>query len=492
MGTVMTSGPVRRAALIALVTLCASGGLAIDSSRADIRDSNRYTHSFYSEPGLHPPIVYTSGRDPDPNASGDVFADAENSVQAGPLILGPDGQLIYFQPLNPVAALNVQVQSYQGQTVLTYWEGYVNQGVGVGQDVILNHQYQQIATVRAGNGDKADLHVFTITPRGDAFISAYAPVRHVNLSSLGGPKDGTVLDSIIQEIDIQTGQVLWEWHAYHHVHLSESYAGKPTRLPYDFFHINSVQLLRGGNLLVSARHTWALYEISMRTRRIQEVIGGKHSYFHMAPGANFEWQHDAQMLSDGTITLFDDADGGPGERSENQSRALRLRIDRKTHRVTLVRAYTNNPPVLAASQGSVQALPDGNMFVGWGSQPFFSEFSKHNGRQLFSLHLAGPVESYRGYRFQWWGQPTTPPSIAAAPAPGGTRVYASWNGATDVASWRLLAGPNQDPTALIPVGQFPKTTFETTMWVPNSQPYVAVQALDSAGQVLDTSAVIAR
>lgn len=487
------TGARPRALLLALIAAAAVGATdgRAATVRHDIRDPNGFTHSFRSAPFLHPPIVHMSGRDPDPNASGDIFADAENSIQAGPLILSPSGQLIYFQPLRHAAAFNVQVQRYQGQTVLTYWQGYVQDGVGIGQDVILNHNYQQIATVRAGNGYHADLHAFEITPQGDAFISAYAPVQHINLSSLGGPRNGTVLDSIIQEIDVQTGQVLWEWHAYDHVHLGESYAGKPTSAPYDFFHINSIQQLPNGSLLVSARHTWALYEISMKTGRIEEVIGGKHSYFHMGPGTGFEWQHDAHMLPDGTITVFDDG-AGEGERSESQSRALRLRVNYRTRRVTLVAAYENKPPILAMSQGSMQVLPDGNVFVGWGSQPYLSEFSKRGGRELFTLHLAGPLESYRGYRFQWWGQPLTALSIATARTPAGTRVYASWNGATDVAAWRVLAGGTQDPSAMTPIGQFPKTAFETAMRVSSTQPYLAVQALGGGGQVLGTSDAVAR
>ena len=457
--------------------------------RHDILDSNGFTHTFRSNPSIHPPLAWIYGNDPDPNASGDIFTDAENSIQAGPLIFSPQGKLVYFQPLQHAAAFDVQVQSYGGQSVLTYWQGYVQHEAGIGSDVILDHTYTPIATVNAGNGYHADLHEFEILPNGDALITAFAQVPNVDLRQVHGPKNGTLLDSIVQEVNIATGQVDWEWHAYGHVRLWESYVGKPGKNPYDFFHINSVQLLPNGNLLVSARHTWTVYEINMKTGKIPYNFGGKNSSFKFERGANFSWQHDAQIQSDGTITVFDDGEGF--YKTESQSRALHLYIHYKSHQITLIHAYDHNPPILAQSQGSMQPLPDGNTFVGWGSVPYFTEFSG-SGQQLFSIHFDKPLQSYRGFRYQWWGQPTTPPSVAASPAGKGTTVYASWDGATTVAAWQVLAGPTQDPTTMTPVGKFTDTNFETTMSVSSAQPYFAVQALGSRGQVLATSAGVPR
>lgn len=450
--------------------------------RHDIRDANGFTHSFRSEPGLHPPIDWLSGSDPDPG-SGYIFADAQNTIQPGPMILDPAGHLVWFEPLHHSAALNVQVQNYEGRSVLTYWQGYViPPGVGVGTDMILDHSYQTIATVNAGNGYQTDLHDFQITPQGTALITAYAPVR-ADLRSLHGPRNGTVLDSIIQEVDIATGKVLWEWHAYGHVHLAESYAGKPTTKPYDFFHVNSVQQLANGNLLVSGRHTWAVYEIDKQTGKILWALGGKHSSFKIGPGANFAWQHDAQMQPDGTITVFDN--GAGIYKSENQSRALRIRLNGQ--RATLVHAYPHKPSLLSVNEGSVQVLADGNVFVGWGNSPYFSEFSS-GGHPLFNVRMNAPLQSYRAYRFGWWGQPTAPPSIAVSATSGGAQVYASWNGATAVASWEVLAGPS--PGALVPVARAQRSSFETVLSAPNPGPYYAVQALSSNGQVLGTSATV--
>lgn len=437
--------------------------------------------SFHSAPGLRAPTVFVSGKVPDP-AAGDIFADAQNSIQAGPVILSPSGKLLWFGALpSGRYAYDVKVQSYQGQTVLTYWDSY-----GGGLDVILNHSYQQIATVQAGNGYITGNHEFQITPQGTALITAYRIVP-ADLRPVGGRRRGKLIDQAIQEIDIATGQVLWQWDALDHIRLTASYAGKPGTGPYDYLHMNSIQQLPDGNLLVSARHTWAIYEISKQTGRILWTLGGKRSSFGVGRGARFEWQHDAQMQADGTITVFDNGDGPYPVQS--QSRALRIRVNYKRRLATLVRAYTHRPPLLSQSQGSVQVLPGGNTFVGWGVRPYFTEFGR-TGKQLFDAHFGPPLQSYRAFRFPWWGQPTTPPDIAAVATQTGTRVFASWNGATDVAAWRILAGPTS--AELSSVGQFPWADFETNMWVASTQPFLAVQALDADGQVLGTSSVVGR
>jgi hypothetical protein len=231
----------------------------------------------------------------------------------------------------------------------------------------------------------------------------------------------------------------------------------------------------------------------MKTGRIPVVIGGKHSNFKIGRGANFEWQHDAHLQGN-TLTVFDNG-AGEGRSSESHSRALRIHLNFKSRQATLEHAYVSNPPVKGTSQGSVQIMPDGNTFVGWGNSPYFTEFSNSGGRQLFSIHLRPPLQSYRGYRFPWSAQPNpavTPPSVAASAKSSRTTVYASWNGATDVSSWQVLAGPGQSLTTMKPVGRFRKTNFETTMSVASTAPYFAVQAIASSGQVLGTSAPVPR
>jgi hypothetical protein len=445
------------------------------------------TQSFHSS-SLRPPIVTVSTLDADPS-SGDVFLDAANGSQNGPMILDAQGRLVWFDPLpGGTSAEDVDEQTYLGQPVLTWWQGQVASGYGLGEDVILDSSYQPVATVQAGEGYQADLHEFQITPEGTALITVYLPVQ-ANLSSIGGPRNGAVLDSIVQEIDIKTGRVLWEWHALGHVPLSASHIGKPTAgSQYDYFHINSIEQLANGNLLISSRNTWAVYEISRSTGKVIWTLGGRDSSFTMGPGARFEWQHDARMQPDGTLSLFDNADS---PKEESQSRAIQLTLNTKTMSASLVHSYTHTPSLLVASQGDYQTLPNGNVFVGWGAEPDFSEYTP-SGQQVFSGHFTRPVQSYRAFRHAWTAQPITRPSISVSNTPAGRlTVYVSWNGATNVARWELMAG--RSPNKLTPLhSTATRSGFETDMPATTSQPYLAVRALDSSGQVLATSAAVSR
>jgi hypothetical protein len=401
------------------------------------------------------------------------------------MILDSRGRLLWFRRLRRGPATNLQVQHYRGRPVLTWWQGvFSGRGLAVaGQDMILNSSYRTVATLHAGHGYVADPHEFQITPQGTALIDAWVPV-HTDLSSVGGPRHGMVLDCVIQKLSIPSGHVLWEWHSVGHVPLNTSYAGRPARSrPYDYFHLNSIQQLPDGNLLISARNTWAVYEISKRTGKVLWTLGGKHSSFTMGPGTEFEWQHDARLSANGTLTLFDDA-ALPQE--EQQSSAKEMRLNTHTMRASLVRRYDHSPAVLSGTQGSAQRLPNGDVFVGWGSQPYFSEYSP-SGHQIFSGSFALGVESYRAYRFPWTGRPATRPAMAVSrPAGGRPRVYASWNGATEVRAWRVLGGPRRG--ALRPIGRpTPRHGFETVIRLVSSPAYLAVQALGRGGRILAAS-----
>ena len=129
----------------------------------------------------------------------------------------------------------------------------------------------------------------------------------------------------------------------------------------------------------------------------------------------------------------------------------------------MVAEYEHPSPALSSgSQGNMQSLEDGNMFIGWGAEPYFSEFSA-GGQLLYDAHMHGSYQSYRTYRFPWTGAPSEPPAIAASAASAGSpvTVYASWNGDTRTASWRVLAGPSAQQLA--PVASAPRKGFETAI-----------------------------
>jgi hypothetical protein len=211
-------------------------------------------------------------------------------------------------------------------------------------------------------------------------------------------------------------------------------------------------------------------------------LGGKKSDFEMGPGTQSAFQHDARRHKDGTITVFDN---GARPKVHDQSRGIVIELDEEKMSATLLREYTSPHKLLTISQGNVQLLPNANMFIGWGSAPFISEFS-YDGKLLFDAQFPPDVESYRAFRFPWKGHPTDAPAVVAESGPEEkVTLYASWNGATEVATWEVLAGPR--PGQLESVDSFPRDGFETAMLVQTSDPYFAVRAKDRIGQVLGAS-----
>jgi hypothetical protein len=222
--------------------------------------------------------------------------------QHGPMIIDNLGRPLWFRKRN--YTLDFKVQHYQGEPVLTWWEGELHPRPSVGEYVILDRSYREITRVQAGNGYRANQHEFLISPQDTALFTIYNPVLR-DLSSLGGPKEGTVMEGIAQEVDIETGKVLFEWHSLDHVGLEESYYRPPYRNHLGYFHINSIDVDHDDNLLISARNTSAVYKVDRKSGEVIWRLGGKNSDFKMGSGTRFISQHDARRQPDGTLTIFD-------------------------------------------------------------------------------------------------------------------------------------------------------------------------------------------
>jgi len=450
--------------------------------------------TFRTRPDLSPRAVDVAKQSHD-TAPGYVFV-APKKVgpgQGGPMIVDNRGQqVVWFRPVDSKAprAMDFKAQKYRGEPVLTW---------GGADHVILDSSYHEIARFHAGHGYRGapgnteDHHEFLISPEDTALITIYNPVRG-DLSPVGGPKDGVVWEGIVQELDIESGEVLFEWHSLDHVDLEETYvnpsADVHVRSGIDYFHINSIDVDHDGNLLVSGRRTSAVYKIDRESGEVIWRLGGKKSDFEMGEGARFAYQHDARRQPDGTITIFDNGttdihNGNP--RAVEESRGIVLELDEEEMTATLVGEYTHPDKLFANAGGNMQVLPNGNVFVGWGRALVFSEFRK-DGELLFSASFPANG-SYRAFRFPWSGHPSDRPvAVAEHASEEEVRVYVSWNGATQVTTWEVLAGPR--PGQLESLGSVPRDGFETAMLARTAEPYVVVRAKDCSGRVLGATEAV--
>jgi hypothetical protein len=438
---------------------------------------------FESRPDLRPPPVkvLTAAHG---TAPGYIFIGPKREVdQAGPLILDDAGQVVWFRTLDTKGVTDFRVQTYRGQPVLTWWRGESEKGVGNGRYVVMDDSYRVIADVRAGRGLSGDIHEFLITRRNTALISIYRTVKR-DLTAFGGPADGAFKEGVVQEVDIASGRVLFEWHSWPRVGLAESYEGIPKGEDrgddWDYFHLNAIDVDDDGNLLLSARHTHAIYKVRKSDGAIMWRLGGKRSDFTLGKGASFAWQHDIRRQPDGTLTLFDNGASRPPEKTAPQphSRVLVLRLDPSAKRAELVRSYAHPRKLLSTSQGNAQFLLDGHVLVGWGSNRYVTEFDRAGNVLLDLTFGSGEADSYRAYRAEWVGHPTDRPAVFLSER----KAYVSWNGATEVTRWRVLdiAGKT--------VAEAPKREFETSISLPSNDS-VRVVALGADGRELGRSAL---
>jgi arylsulfotransferase ASST len=449
---------------------------------------------FRSRTDLRPPDLKVTTNEAGASKDPIFLAVKAGPGQNGPTIRAADGRLIWFRRTSQdVSPYDFRAQVYRGKPVLTWWQGIVRSGKGRGTGMMLDSSYREIKHVRAGNGYAMDQHEFELTPRGTAFINVYEPVKY-SLKPAGGKKDGNAWDSIVQEIDIKTHMVLFEWHSLAHV--SVSLGTFPVRessgLPYDPFHVNSVSEDGAGNLLLSARNTNALFLVDRHNGHLLARIGGKKSDYEMQPGAALIGQHQAVLQPNGTITVFDN--GGSTRfptMPDRESRGVRIRVDAGSRTVSLREEYKHpGEAMFSRSQGSMQVLPNGHAFISWGGgNPYVTEMNP-DGHAVFESYINPKSDdTYRAYRMPWRASPRDRPAAVASKGTARTGVWASWNGATEVAHWEVLAG--DDPGNLQSKGKFDAVDFETRMEVVGVSPkYVAVRALASNGAVLGTSPAV--
>jgi EmrB/QacA subfamily drug resistance transporter len=465
--------------------------------------TTRGAYSFVTEPTLHPPKLRRDGPILTGKlADGYIFAANFYNLnyppligQSGPLILDSKLQPVWFEPVpEKVVASNLSLQTYEGKPALAWWQGVVtNTGsTESGEDVVVNQHYQTVAKLKGADGWVLTLHALTISGE-DAWVTANKNIAK-NLSNYGGAYNGALIDSAVQEYNIKTGKLLRTWDALDHIPLGDSYASVPTNgFPWDAYHVNSIDLTGNGTFLVSMRDTWAAYLVDIGTGKIEWTLGGKKSSFKSGPGAEFQWQHDVAFgvggHSDSTVTMFDDhccqlTGGGTSVPATGASRGLVLNLDHQTSTATLVAQFTGGNQFETEYMGDTQPLANSNTFVGWGSEPYFSEYSR-SGQRLLEANFPGHDLSYRETLEPWVGLPLSAPAGAARRHGATTTVYASWNGATQLVAWRVLTGTG--PGSLSAVTTAPKSGFETAIPLSSSYKSFKLQALGADGRVLASS-----
>jgi EmrB/QacA subfamily drug resistance transporter len=454
------------------------------------------TYSYASAPSLHPPVIRANAPTKTSKlAPGYIltanFYDLNHPPmrgQSGPLMLDNRLQPVWFKPV-PVqdVAGNLSLQLYEGKPALAWWQGTItNTGdTETGEDVVVDQHYRPIATLRATGGWVLTLHEIVI--RGhDAWVTANKNIPK-NLSKYGGAYNGALIDSAVQEYDLRTGKLLHSWDALDHISLNDSRASLPTNgFPWDAYHVNSINVPGDGTFVVSMRNTWAAYKVNIATGKIEWTLGGRHSSFKLGKSADFEWQHDVGVYPGSSlVTLFDDhccqiTGGGTYVNPTSYSRGLVLKLDQAKHTATLAGQYTHGSSFNAEYMGNLEPLSNGNEFVGWGSAPYFTEYDS-SGNMLLDARLPGSDISYRATVEPWVGTPLYPPAGAAHRTGGRTIVYASWNGATQVRSWRVLGDGGTQVAAAT------KSSFETAIPVNQGAKSFRVQALDEHGRAIGTS-----
>ncbi|KAH8803387.1 ASST-domain-containing protein [Xylogone sp. PMI_703] len=472
---------------------------AFDLGLYGIYPTRQYVSSKFSSPS-----VKISQWDDRCNNNAYIFLTPRGSAVSdpGPVMLDARGNLVWMETQFG-QVMNFQVQRYRGNDYLTFWCGT---GLAVdtnGSYYLLDSSYEIAYTVSAVELH-GDLHEFKITDNDTALITIYQTIE-TDCTDLGLGSRCWINDCLFQEIDIETGNLLFKWRASDHVSLADSFKepsgndGRTEKDAFDFFHINSVDKDPLGNYYISSRHLHTVFCIGP-SGDILWSLGGKHNKFiDLSSGSatNFAWQHHANWHPNNTLTIFNNNGNNVFHDRAEFSRGMSISLDVDNMTATLLNDYVHPEKILAISQGSVQVLPDNNVFVGWGNSPVYTEFSA-DGEPLCDIHFGaclffeildvGLVKSYRSFKSHWTGLPKSPPDIAVTPG----KAFVSWNGATEVATWRLESAqsPSAEDGEFVAVEERPRKSFETSFDLRNiADPFVRVTALDATGKILGCTEV---
>jgi len=405
-------------------------------------------------------------------------------------------------------AHNFHVCSYKGSDHLCFNQMNQQLGYGIGQALIVDSNYRTVASVNiAGNAGSADMHEFQLLNDGEsALLSSYQVIPY-DLSGFGITSGmGWLSQGVFQEVNVTTGEVIFEWFSTNHVDPSEtditpnstdtSGNGFTPATAFDYFHINSIaKSTQSGNYLVSARHTSTLYMINATDHTIIWRLSSSGISDFACNDFTFSFQHDARLISENATTtvlsIFDNASNGYNS-SNTQSAGMLIALDHTSSTATLQTQYHMPQPggILSTSQGNMQLLPDASgAFIGWGNFAYATEYNASGSPVWHAQFATDNTMNYRAFSMNWSSVPaTTVPQVYAyaADSNSSSHVYVSWNGATEVARWNFYGAQEMGHEFQL-VGSAEHAGFETGWRAPAFLPWWRVEAVGHDGKAMRNS-----
>jgi hypothetical protein len=439
----------------------------------------------------------------------------------GPHIFSSDGELVwsgYGYLANSIS--NFMPTKYNGEDAMSFYEGNVGDtGVGFGSFRLMDQSFDIKAKVGLKQPFLHDFHEFQMTGSHTAAFSTYHAVPY-NFSDVDGATDDNkwVFENMVTEIDVNTDEVLFQWNSLDHIHVNDSKVkdslesdGKDSNRPFDYMHLNSIEKDESGNFLISCRHLWSVYYIDGKSGEVIWTLGMSEggSDWELEDVAEFGYQHHARWVDPEVIgkdkeedvrymSIFDNGKSGAANATplRENPRGIILKLDssdgatsdkEKIGKVTLVQDfYPPEESDRSPSQGSMQVLSNGNVFMGWGSTPKVSEHTI-DGTLIFAATINdGDHESYRAFKGPFSGKPKDEPALVSVynEDDGKTKVYFSWNGATEVKSWNLYGGDSKNDMKEIKSG-ISNDKFETTYEADGYYAYTKVEAVSTNGSTIN-------
>ncbi|KAK5175626.1 uncharacterized protein LTR77_000765 [Saxophila tyrrhenica] len=501
--------------------ICIGLFLLLREARGEVNNETSPTHIFKSRPDLHAPMIDILLLQPDLVEPGYIFIAPYRNLDPGPYIYDNQGELVWSGAgwSGPRVAHTPRVCQYHGEDHLCFFTGEQHQGFSRGHGVIMDKHYRTVRTIEAhGAGATSDMHEFKMAPYADGksvLMTVYQPRQYdLTTNPRFNVKDGMgwIVEGVFQEIEIDTNKLLFEWRSLDHVDPGDAWTtphstdtsgnGWQEWHPWDYFHLNSIDKNKEGDYLISARHCSAIYKLSGKDGSIIWTLGGVKSDFETT-NFNFAYQHHARWLSETAektvISMFNNGFNGYNETTD-LSHGFIIEIDHVTKKATMTRKW-GAPDIVggglrSASQGSMQLLPGGNVHIGWGDHARYSEHTWDGTPAMYARLAKDPsgVPSYRSNKYNWTAQPLTKPALwtyskeGAATNDQKMAFWASWNGATEVASWNFFTADSATGPWNF-VASEEKRGFETVHHSRSFSQWAYAQALDKSGKVLEDSVI---